>query len=77
MSATPYRFSLGPWNIGRGADPFGPPVRPAVSFDDVLTAAVDLGFEVIQFHDDDAVPSNRARPRRTVTCARPRDERLL
>ena len=56
MSATPYRFSLGPWNIGRGADPFGPPVRPAVSFDDVLTAAVDLGFEGIQFHDDYAVP---------------------
>ena len=56
MSAPAYRFSLGPWNIGRGADPFGPPVRPAVSFDDVLAAAVDLGFEGIQFHDDDAVP---------------------
>ena len=56
MSHAPYRFSLGPWNIGRGADPFGPPVRPAVSFDDVLDAAVALGFEGIQFHDDDAVP---------------------
>jgi xylose isomerase len=54
--ATPYRFSIGPWNIGRGADPFGPPVRPSVSFDDVLKAAVQLGFEGIQFHDDDAVP---------------------
>jgi xylose isomerase len=56
MLPTPYRFSLGPWNIGRGADPFGPPVRPAVSFEDVLATAVDLGFEGIQFHDDDAVP---------------------
>jgi xylose isomerase len=56
MPNTPYRFSLGPWNIGRGADPFGPPVRPAVSFDEVLDAAVALGFEGIQFHDDDAVP---------------------
>lgn len=56
MTPTEYRFSVGPWNIGRGADPFGPPVRPAVSFDDVLAAAVDLGFEGIQFHDDDAVP---------------------
>jgi len=56
-SATPeYRFSLGPWNIGRGADPFGPPVRPAVDFDDVLAAATQLGFAGIQFHDDDAVP---------------------
>jgi xylose isomerase len=56
MTAVPYRFSLGPWNIGRGADPFGPPVRPAVAFDDVLASAVALGFEGIQFHDDDAVP---------------------
>lgn len=54
--AASYRFSIGPWNIGRGADPFGPPVRPAVSFDDVLDTAVKLGFEGIQFHDDDAVP---------------------
>ena len=52
-----YRFSLGPWNIHPGADPFGPPVRPPVSFDDVLTAAVDLGFSGIQLHDDDAVPN--------------------
>ena len=56
MAAKAYRFSIGPWNIGRGADPFGPPVRPAVAFDDVLAAAVKLGFEGIQFHDDDAVP---------------------
>jgi xylose isomerase len=54
--ADTYRFSIGPWNIGRGADPFGPPVRPPVSFDHVLDAAVTLGFEGIQFHDDDAVP---------------------
>jgi hypothetical protein len=51
-----YRFSVGPWNLGRGADPFGPPVRPAMPFDAVLDTAVSLGFEGIQFHDDDAVP---------------------
>ena len=56
MAESHYRFSVGPWNLGRGADPFGPPVRPAVPFDDVLDVAVDLGFEGIQFHDDDAVP---------------------
>jgi xylose isomerase len=56
MPPAPYRFSLGPWNIGQGADPFGPPVRPPMPFDDVLDAAVSLGFEGIQFHDDDAVP---------------------
>jgi len=62
MAAAAYRFSIGPWNIGRGADPFGPPVRPAVSFDDVLDAAVELGFEGIQFHDDDAVPELESLP---------------
>lgn len=56
MAVTPYRFSVGPWNLGRGADPFGPPVRPQVAFADVLKAAVKLGFEGIQLHDDDAVP---------------------
>jgi len=57
-----YRFSIGPWNIGQGADPFGPTVRPKVSFDDVLKAAVGLGFEGIQFHDDDAVPDLESLP---------------
>lgn len=56
MPTPNYRFSVGPWNLGRGADPFGPPVRPAVPFADVLDTAVQLGFEGIQFHDDDAVP---------------------
>ncbi|MFM7206346.1 MAG: TIM barrel protein [Planctomycetaceae bacterium] len=55
--AADYRFSVGPWNIHPGADPFGPPVRPRVTFDDVLRAALDLGFTGIQFHDDDAVPA--------------------
>jgi hypothetical protein len=33
--APAYRFSLGPWNIGTGGDPFGPPVRPQVPCDAV------------------------------------------
>jgi xylose isomerase len=51
-----YRFSFGPWNIHEGADPFGPPVRPALDFDDKLVVYKDLGFDAVQFHDDDAVP---------------------
>lgn len=51
-----YRFSFGPWNIHEGADPFGPPVRPARDFDDKLTVYEELGFDAVQFHDDDAVP---------------------
>jgi xylose isomerase len=51
-----YRFSFGPWNIHEGADPFGPPVREPFSFDEKLRVYKDLGFEGVQFHDDDVVP---------------------
>lgn len=51
-----YRFSFGPWNIHEGADPFGPTVRPTVAFADKLAEYRKLGFEGVQFHDDDAVP---------------------
>jgi xylose isomerase len=51
-----YQFSFGPWNIHEGADPFGPPVRPTVSFAEKLAILKDLGFDAMQFHDDDAVP---------------------
>jgi xylose isomerase len=55
--ATRYRFSFGPWNLHEGADPFGPPVRPARSLADKLDIAVRLGFDALQFHDDDVVPA--------------------
>ena len=51
-----YRFSFGPWNIHEGADPFGPSVRPSIPFDEKLNILKDLGFDAMQFHDDDAVP---------------------
>jgi xylose isomerase len=51
-----YRFSFGPWNIHEGADPFGPSVRPSRSFADKLGVYQELGFDAVQFHDDDAVP---------------------
>lgn len=56
MNKFEYRFSFGPWNLHEGADPFGPPVRPEISFDDKLTVYKKLGFDAVQFHDDDAVP---------------------
>ncbi len=52
-----YRFSFGPWNISEGADPFGPTVRPTISFAEKLGAYKRLGFDAVQFHDDDAVPN--------------------
>jgi xylose isomerase len=51
-----YRFSFGPWNIHEGADPFGPPVRPSLEFAHKLKMYKKLGFDGVQFHDDDAVP---------------------
>ena len=51
-----FRFSFGPWNIHEGADPFGPPVRPTVPFVEKLAQYKKLGFDGVQFHDDDAVP---------------------
>jgi len=54
---TEYRFSFGPWNIHSGADPFGPPVRREYSFARKLKFYKKLGFEGVQFHDDDAVPN--------------------
>jgi xylose isomerase len=53
---TPYRFSFGPWNISEGADPFGPNVRPVFPHEDKFALYRPLGFEGVQFHDDDVVP---------------------
>ncbi len=50
-----YRFSFGPWNIHTGADPFGPPVRDEFSFAEKLEFYKQLGFDGVQFHDDDVV----------------------
>ena len=51
-----YRFSFGPWNIHEGADPFGPTVRDSITFAKKLKMYKQLGFDGVQFHDDDAVP---------------------
>jgi len=60
--AAQYRFSFGPWNIHEGADPFGPPVRPSVKFAKKLKLYKELGFDAVQFHDDDAVPELESKP---------------
>ncbi|MBR7104926.1 MAG: TIM barrel protein [Lentisphaeria bacterium] len=51
-----FRFSFGPWNIHEGADPFGPEVRRTIPFRKKLESYKKLGFDGVQFHDDDAVP---------------------
>jgi xylose isomerase len=53
-----YRFTFGPWNISTGADPFGPPARKEVAFAGKLREYKRLGFEGVQFHDDDVVEAD-------------------
>jgi xylose isomerase len=51
-----YRFSFGPWNISEGADPFGPNVRDIFPHEKKYALYKPLGFDGVQFHDDDVVP---------------------
>src|SRR5262245_37670705 len=53
-----YRFTFGPWNISTGSDPFGPPVRDEVAFAAKIREYKKLGFDGVQFHDDDVVPAD-------------------
>jgi xylose isomerase len=51
-----FRFSFGPWNIHAGADPFGSEVRRSIPFHQKLDFFKKMGFDGVQFHDDDVVP---------------------
>jgi xylose isomerase len=55
---TSYHFTFGPWNISTGADPFGPPVRKEVAFAAKIREYKKLGFDGVQFHDDDVVEAD-------------------
>ncbi len=66
-----YRFSFGPWNIHEGADPFGPTVRRGLTFARKLKMYKRLGFDGVQFHDDDAVPDmNKLSPKEITAKAK-------
>ncbi|MBN1436568.1 MAG: TIM barrel protein [Sedimentisphaerales bacterium] len=68
--STEYTFSFGPWNIHEGADPFGPTVRESIDFNVKLAEYKKLGFNGVQFHDDDAVPNmNDLTPDQIITEA--------
>src|SRR5437879_1484069 len=58
MNPKTYRFTFGPWNISTGADPFGPPVRKELAFAAKIAEYKKLGFDGVQFHDDDAVEAD-------------------
>ena len=51
-----FRYSVGPWNVHSGADAYGPAVRDEIPFEKKIVKFKEIGFDGIQFHDDDAVP---------------------
>lgn len=51
-----HRFSFGPWNISEGSDPFGPATRETFAHEAKFALYKPLGFDGVQFHDDDVVP---------------------
>jgi xylose isomerase len=53
-----YRFTFGPWNLSTGEDPFGPAARKELAFASKIREYKKLGFDGVQFHDDDAVAAD-------------------
>lgn len=51
-----FKFSVGPWNVHEGADAFGPEVRETIALEKKVAKFKEIGFDAVQFHDDDAVP---------------------
>lgn len=51
-----FKFSVGPWNVSEGADVYGPAVRQTIPFEKKVETFKKIGFDAVQFHDDDAVP---------------------
>jgi len=50
-----FKFSVGPWNVNEGGDAFGPDVRKTIEFAKKVENFKKIGFDAVQFHDDDAV----------------------
>lgn len=52
-----FKYSVGPWNVHAGADAYGPATRAEIPFEEKIKRFKEIGFDAIQFHDDDAVPN--------------------
>ena len=52
-----FKFSVGPWNVHAGADSYGPATRKEIPFEEKIKKFAEIGFDAIQFHDDDVVPN--------------------
>jgi len=66
-----FKFSVGPWNVHSGADSYGPAVRDEIPFEEKIKKFKEMGFDAIQFHDDDAVPNiNNYTPEQVIEEAK-------
>lgn len=52
-----FKYSVGPWNVHEGADAYGPATRETIPFEEKIKRFKAIGFDAIQFHDDDVVPN--------------------
>jgi xylose isomerase len=53
------KFTFGLWTVGNiGRDPFGEPVRPALSPVEIVHLLAEVGAYGVNFHDNDLVPIN-------------------
>lgn len=51
------KFTFGLWTVGsRGRDPFGEPVRPALTPVEIVHMLAEVGAWGVNFHDNDLVP---------------------
>jgi xylose isomerase len=58
-------FTFGLWTVGNtGRDPFGEPVRPAVSTTRIVEKLAELGAYGVNLHDEDLVPRDATREER-------------
>ena len=52
-----HKFTFGLWTVGnQGRDPFGEPVRPALSPVEIVHLLAEVGAYGVNFHDNDLVP---------------------
>ncbi|MBB4638493.1 xylose isomerase [Longimicrobium terrae] len=52
-----HHFTFGLWTVGNtGRDPFGDPVRPAISPNYIVQKLGEIGAYGVNFHDEDLVP---------------------
>jgi xylose isomerase len=52
-----HKFTFGLWTVGNvGRDPFGVPVRPALSPSEIVRLLGEVGAYGVNFHDNDLVP---------------------